>query len=192
MDLIDVDRAVIKRAIRLFLQPFAVPPLIAVQVIYLGGVRGPGLKVKGVRIGFHHPFAAGCLDIILVHIVFADILGHTFPYTAVAHTGHRQGIRIPGVEFPHQGNPPRMRCPHAEYIAFVPSVMASHPLISPGIPSQMGRFGFPSPKNSLFHIALPFRERQKFPAFILPISIEKFKRICEYSENIAKPICKYL
>ena len=117
--LVDIQRTVVDRMALPVLQPLLVAPLIAGQVVELGGVAGTGLGVEGVGVGLgQHPAVPG-VDRVLICIVLLHARDKQLPHAAVQAV-HGVGLLTPAVEVAHHGHAPGVGRPHAEDIAVLP------------------------------------------------------------------------
>ena len=103
VDLVDVGGVVVDGGAGPPLKPGSVAPLVARQVIELGGGAGTGLGVEGVGVGLQTYLAVRGGDGVLINVVLLHPVHMDLP-DAVAQGEHGGGLVIPAVEVAHQGN----------------------------------------------------------------------------------------
>ena len=119
MDFIDIQRTVINWIFFPVFQPGLVLPLIAAQLIELGGGARPGLSVESIGVGLQQRAAVPGADGIFVDVVAVQAGDKALPQPA---SDGREGIclLLPAVEVPHYGNLGGVGRPDTEGIAPLP------------------------------------------------------------------------
>jgi len=119
VDLIDVEGLLVDRIFLPPVQPAPVPPLIASQFIELGGGTGPGLSVKGVRIGLEQHPAVRRLHGVLVEVVLPEPGNKALP-DAPLHLLQGVAAGDPLVEIAHHRHGRRMGRPDPKDMSRLP------------------------------------------------------------------------
>ena len=121
MHLVDIQRAMVDGMALPVFQPLLVAPLIAGQVVELGGVAWAGFSMEGVGVGLgQNPAVPGVYG-VLIRVVLLQARDKQLPYAAVQ-AAHGVGLLVPAVEVAYNGHAPGVGGPHAEDVA----VLAVH------------------------------------------------------------------
>ena len=116
MDLVGVERGLADLLLVAQLAEGLVVPFIAADIIQLGSGARPGLRVKGIGVRLQAALPVRPGDGEFIKVVFLQPRHKALP-DLVLHKFHGMGRGVPAVEFPHDGNSPRVRRPGAEHVA---------------------------------------------------------------------------
>ena len=126
MQLVDVGGAVVDEIPAPVIQPGLISPLIARQVVDLGGVARTGLGVEGVGVGLEDHLAALALHCVFVGVIAVQPVHMALPHP-VEQVVHGGGADVPAVEVSHQGDRLGVGRPDPEGVALSVRVAAHQP-----------------------------------------------------------------
>ena len=118
VDFINIQRAAVYGVLGPVVHPALVAPLVAGQVVQLGGVAGAGLGVEGVGVGLGQHPAGGGVDGVFIGVILLQAGNKDLPDAAVQGL-HGVGILAPAVEIAHNGHLLGMGSPDTEHPALL-------------------------------------------------------------------------
>ena len=124
------------------LEPLAVAPVIAGDVVDLGAVAGAGLGVEGEGVGLGPVLAAAAIYHILIRGIALHAGDKQLPHSALGE-GHGEGTSVPAIELAHEADLFGVGSPDPEDVAVLaplPVGMGAEEVLQMGLGSSHKSF----------------------------------------------------